>query len=249
MITASETRFSELILGINEALAEGKYADPTSFGMRQIKRECEKVRDADPATGWGLLGSYYSVVGDVDEAERSFGASVRLATIPVVIDNYLSHLVNHGFFSMAHELFLEHAHPKTGQFSALAQNGFAVGAIQSFVTYYELAKAMRQELPQLPVETARVASAVLERAGISDEHVARHLDAVGRVLRRHKLFIDDLPHVTATDREGVFSGVTYIFKLKCTAEQAFEYNLELASEEEEMGIEKKPAFDAIFLAI
>lgn len=106
---------------------------------------------------------------------------------------------------------------------------------------------MNLELAQLPDTVAEDAASILAQAGVTDVQVARHLEAVGAVLRRHKIAVDGAPRVSRTTVDGIASAVTYIFAVKCSPEEAFKLNVELAMEEEEMGIEKNQAFDALFL--
>lgn len=249
MIIAAQTKFSEVIDQINEVLSKGTYADPDDFALRAILRDCKRVRDVDPARGWGLLGCYYSVLGDAAEVDRCFRASQDLAHLNVVCENYHANLVNLGYFSRAHEFFKSRAHPKSGMFSGMGRVAFSSGSIHTFLSFYETAVAMNLEMPELPAAKAARAAAVLKKAGLSDEHATRHLDAAGAVLRRHKLFHEQDVRLEVADEPGVFMGVTCIFRLRRSAEEVFELNLELAAEEDEMMVDKSPAFDVLFLPV
>jgi len=121
------------------------------------------------------------------------------------------------------------------------------GSIQTFLSYYDTAVAMNMEMAGFPVEEARTAAGVLSRAGLSDEMITHHLDAAGEVLRRHRFFFQEYAEILATDEKELFEGVTCIFRLKLSADEVFELNMELAMVEEEMLIEKSPAFDVMFL--
>jgi hypothetical protein len=243
------TRFTEVVDEVNLLLAVGRYADPFDLKLRQIKREAEKVRDAEPAEGWALLSCVHSILGEAAEVDRCFQASRRLAKIPVAIENYMANLGNLGYFSRAHEVFLEEGHPTKGMLSTLGEVGFRSGSIHAFVSYYQLAKEMKQDLAALPIDDALKAASILSRAGVSDSQIAKHLDAVGSVLRRHSIFFHGDAQVRIADVDGVYSGVTYVFNLQLNSDEVFDLNLELANEEEAMGIERNVAFDAMFLPL
>jgi hypothetical protein len=246
MRLALNTRFSDVIEELNGLLELCVYQDGDSFPMRKIKRECERVRDIEAAQGWGLLSCYYSLAGDFGEVERCFSASRRLEKIPVVLENYHSHLSNYGYFSRAHEFFVVEGKPTTGMFSRLALQGFNAGSISTLVAYDELARTLNMDIPESLRARAKEASVILRRANISDEQIVRQLDAVGTVLRNHRIFFEGDAQINSTDMDGVFSGVTYVFRVKRTPEEVFELNVELALCEEELGVQKNIAFDVMF---
>ncbi len=93
-------------------------------------------------------------------------------------------------------------------------------------------------------ETVMNAHKILAQAGITDERIARHLDVAGTVLRRHHIRNQAHPRVTVAD--GLFNGVTYVFSVPVSANEAFDLNMELAAEEYAAGIEKDVAFDVVF---
>jgi hypothetical protein len=247
-----QTNFSDVISSINILLLDGKHADASSFALRQLKRSCEQVRSVDAASGWSLLSSYYSVVGDVEEAERCFQASSKLAWIPVAAENHLTNLVNLGYFSKAQEFFCEYGSPKTGQFTGMARNGLAIGALRTFNDYFLAFQSSQAEpaiLPNVQSEVVPVALAILDRFGITDSAIGRHLDAAGTVLRRMRLFVDDMPKIQAIDEPGMFSGVTFVFYVKRSQDEVFELNMMLAQEEADIEIAKHLALDVVFMAI
>jgi hypothetical protein len=249
MRIAAQTKFSDVIDAINALLYKGEYANRNDFAMRAILRECNRVRDAEPSLGWSLLGCYHSLLGEAEEVDRCFRASQDLGSIPVACDNYHTNLTNLGYFSRAHEFFRTRGHPEGGMFTRMASVAFTSGSIQTFSSFYEKAVAMNIEMPTLPVAKAIRASAVLSAAGVTDEDITRHLDAAGVVLRRHRIFFEDEGEVEVADEPGLFNGVTCIFRLHRSAEEVFDLNMELALAEEEMAIEKSPAFDVLFLSV
>lgn len=241
-----ETRFGELIPKLNDVLGRGIYADPSSFEMRLLKRGCEEVRNVDPTRGWALLGSYHTLLGDFDESERCFSAALRLDTHPVLRGNYYATLSNLGYFSKAHQYFLEVGQPELGGLSVLNEYVRGMGSFQTAVAFNKAAQSKGITIER-PLDEANVqAASVLAKAGITDEQTVRHMEAVGVVLRRHKLFFDEQVRVNVCDVDGVFVGVTSVVGVNKTAREVFDLNIELATVEDEMGIEKHPAFDVMF---
>jgi len=90
---------------------------------------------------------------------------------------------------------------------------------------------------------------ILRGFNISDEDVAKHLDAAGVVLRDKKMLNIREPEILATDIEGEMIGVTMIIPIECDPSEVFSYNVALAKKEEEAGVRKHPAFDVVFAAL
>jgi hypothetical protein len=246
-IAVQTTDYPEVVDKINVLLNSLTYADPDGDAAREILRDCERVRRSEPAFGWSLLSLYYSVIGEPQEADRCFRASQAWENLLVTSENYHASLSNTGFFSKAHQFFEERGRPESGMFSAMAGNALMSGSIQTFVRYFDMAVLMQMEMPKFQIESARAAAALLERTGVSDEQLTRHLDAAGAVLRHHRLFFQEVAELEISDEPDVLIGVTYVFRIKMSSSEVFEMNLELAIAEEEMGIEKSPAFDVVFL--
>jgi hypothetical protein len=246
-IAVQTTNYPEVVDKINVLLNSLTYADPSSSAAQEILRDCERVRRNEPAFGWSLLSLYYSVIGESQEADRCFRTSQAWENLFVASENYHASLSNTGFFSKAHSFFKERGSPETGMFSALANNALMSGSIQTFVLYFDMAVAMQMEMPTFQIESARIAADLLRRTGVTDEHLTRHLDAAGAVLRRHRLFFQEVAELEISDEPDVLIGVTYVFRIKMSPPEVFEMNLELALTEEEMGIEKSSSFDVVFL--
>jgi hypothetical protein len=247
MKIVAKTREHEVIDRINVAIDQPNYADPNSFEMRWIKRECERVRDLEPGLGWSLLACYYSMIGDANEVRRSFEASWRLEQSAHACANYYANLSNLGYFSEAHDFFMDHARPEKGRLSQLASK--TTGSFQALVTYFDEAKA-KGFVTVDPVHVDyRTAASVLSRNGISDAEVAQHMDAVGVVMRQHRMFYTGDIQVEVSDIEGVFVGVTCVFRVQRSQDEVFDLNIELAKIEREMNVPKKSVFDVMFLPV
>ena len=196
--------------------------------------------------GWALLGSYYSALGDAGESERCFVASLRLCKDSVTHANYHTNLGNLGYFSKAHAHFVEHGRPEAGFLSMMSSFAQTMGSFQTAVAYTKKAEAMGIE-PQVSIsQSCQKAAEILEREGVSDEQVARHMDAAGEVLRRRKMFYHDTARIKVANIEGVFVGVTCVFAVTGDPMEVFEMNMELARVEREMDVVKNAAFDVIF---
>jgi hypothetical protein len=231
---------------INEVLARVVYADPLSFEMRLLRRECEDVLSVEPFMGWALLGSFFSALGDSHEADRCFSASLRLRNDSVTHVNYYTNLGNLGLFSKAHQYFVEHGRPEQGRFLMMRNFAQTMGSFQTAVAYTREAEAMGIELMEPLAENCRDAAEILASAGISDEDVVLHMDVVGEVLRRRKMFYHDIAKVRVSNVQGVFVGVTCVLAVAASSLEAFEMNMELAQLEREMNVSKHSAFDVIF---
>ena len=240
------TKNNELNVHLNAAIANGRYFDHTAFAARLLKRECEKVRDVEPFIGWSLLGSYHAIVGDAEESERCFFASMRLVKDAVISTNYYASLVNLGFFSKAHRFFAMSAAPESGMLQLLIPVAQTAGSFQSAVTFARAAQEKGLIGENVTSVRCQQAAALLSRFEISDEHVVQHMDVAGEILRRRKLCANDEPRIDVSDVEDVLVGVTCVLTVPETPAEVFEMNVELAALEEEMGIAKHPAFDVMF---
>ena len=190
---------------------------------------------------------YYALLGDADQVDRCFRASQGLQDLTMACGNYHTNVTNLGFFFRAHEFYKARGNPEGGNFSTLSMIAFLSGSFETFVSYYDRAAAMNMELPVYPIEKARQVVAVLSAAGWTDEKVTKHLDAAGLVLRRHRMLFSEDAQIDVVDEPGVFQGVTCALPVKLDAEEVFELNMELAATEEELGVEKSPVFDVMFL--
>jgi len=249
MKLAAQTISSEVVDRLNRILHRGVYASPNEFDVRFLKRELEKLRDADVAFGWALFGSYNVLLGDLSETERCFSASFRLASVPAASGNYHASLCNLGYFNRAHHYFVEKGRPELGILSHMRDEAASTGSFQTAVAYSKEAESMGIALgPELNDRYVRAAK-VLANAGVSDDDVTRHLDFAGEVLRRHKLFFINDIQVNVSDVDGEFIGVTCVLNVRKSPVDAFELNVELAELEQEMGLQKNPAFDVMFLPL
>jgi hypothetical protein len=247
MNSVPKNRSSEIIGQLNDISGRGSYVDETTFEMRRIKREIEQVLAMDASVGWGLLGSYVSLSGDLDEVKRCFSASLRLAQDPTTHSNYHACLGNLGYLNAAHQYFVEHGKPQTGMLSALTRYAERMGSFQAVVAYSKEAEEMNIELQFPPSEQSFKVAAVLQAAGVSDDQVVRHMDAAGMLLRKHKMFFGKDIEINFSDVQGEFVGVTCVLNVNKPPQEVFELNVELAMAEIELGVQKHPAFDVMFL--
>jgi hypothetical protein len=246
MKLAPETRASELIDRLNDFLHQGVYADPGSFQMRAIKRDCEAVRDVEPAIGWALLGLYSALCGDIDKTEQCFNASFRLKYNDSVASNYYVSLGNLGFFTKAHEWLLEIGQPESGNLSSLIPYADHMGSFQTLLALSKHADSIGIILQNPLSESCVQAANILARFGVSDMDVLCHLDAAGHILRKNCIFNPGDIEVDISDIEGIFVGVTCILRIKKTPMEVFELNVELAEAEHTLNVKKHAVFDVMF---
>jgi hypothetical protein len=249
MTIAPKTIFSDVIEKVNAVLHGGRYANPSDFEWRKIKRECENLRNTDAAAGWAALSSLYAAFGDVVEMKRCYVASRHLRLDSAVESNFLANLGNLGLFDEALKFFIEHGNPTIGNFSSMLSHGFEIGAFQTIVGFSELAKTMNIDPSPEILSKSAAAAAVLSRAGLNDQDIAHHLNAVGNVLRDRKIFHYAMPEVRTSDVDGDFSGVTVVFRVSGSSDDVFEMNVALAEQEDVMNIKKDSSFDALFLPL
>lgn len=247
MNIAPATLTNDIIAQLNNVRSNVYYAEKSSLIWIKIKRQCEKLVQANAAEGWGTLGLLYTTAGDVEEMERSFFNAIRLGGQSFFASNILASYGNLGLFSKAHALFEKVGDPEGGNFSELFQDGIEIGAFHKLSEFIGAAKKMNIEIDNFRLDLTERATSVLARAGISDSDVASNMDAAGTILRRKRIFASVPTDVLVTDVAGEFSGVTITFKLPLSPAEVFEFNIDLAAQEEVMHLKKSPAFDVVFL--
>ena len=246
MNIAPQTLAADIVSELNVLQALGKHLDKQSFPWTKLKRAAEKLIHADAAEGWAALGLVHSIAGDIAEVDRCFGNSLKLRPDVNIRANMLASYAKLGFCTISVNMYSEIGSPEHGVFSHVFSFGMYRGAFQSAVHNIALARKMELDMADFAVEIAEKSAIILQRAGLSDESVARHLDAAGAVLREKCMFEVRQPEIIATDVENVLSGVTMVLYLKCDPEEIFSYNVALAQKEEELNVVKHPAFDVVF---
>jgi hypothetical protein len=174
---------------------------------RAIGREIEPLFKVDACAAWEMKGAWQSLAGDQAGTEAAFKNSVALGNSGSNRENWLVNRVNLGMFSAAHPLYAGLGSTEDGHFSLLLTDGYIAGAAGQAACFIGKAKKMRIELDEARAGEVTQADEILRDAGLSDQHIARQLDAAGTVLRRRQIRPQILPRVTAA--EGFFRGVTY----------------------------------------
>lgn len=247
MYIAPQTTSTEITDKINAILHSGKYISETDWKWRQIKRECEKLRDVCPSEGWSVLSCLYALNGNIEESKRSFDAAKALGSDPAIYKNWLANLVNVGLFIKAQELYAVHGSPTTGEFTNRFSLGLQVGAFQKLAEFIESAKKMGLDMTTLNTSLVKNVAALLRTAGLNDHDVSRQLEAAGKVLNRNRLISLGDPEISVCDIPDEFTGVTFALRLPVDAADIFSYNIQLAKEEIAMNIKKNQAFDVVFI--
>ena len=227
------------------------YIDPKGISdrtrqLRLIKRDIDDMFKVDARAAWEVTGAWKALVGDWDGVREAFTASLALGDSGSNRVNWLVNCLNLGMFSAARAAYADMGDPENSYFSMMLALGVRSGAIEQALRNVERARVMSISWDESDAEDVIKANEILREAGISDEQVARHLDAAGVVLSRHRIRPQVHPRVIAA--EGFFRGVTFAFPVPVSADEAFEMNVELAVEEEQAGVQKDVAFDVVFEA-
>jgi tetratricopeptide (TPR) repeat protein len=242
-----QTITNDLVDSLNEIRGEGRYLDPNSFRWRGLKRQAEQLLDADPAIGWETSGMVYSLAGEIEEADACFRRAYRLRPRAKVQVNWLSTMASLGCISAAHDIYKKIGPPPHDEFVNSYTTALNMGAFQMVDANFTAAKQKEIPLPEDgSVELAAECSEILQRAGLTDDVVARHLDVAGIVLREKGIFQVRQPAIYASDEEGGFTGITMVIHIAYDPAEIFALNKYLARKERELNFEKVPLFDVLF---
>ncbi|NDP59568.1 MAG: hypothetical protein GZ090_09445 [Oxalobacteraceae bacterium] len=247
MQISPQTISPEITAKLNVILQAGKYVTEDDWNWRQIKRECEKLRDIHPSSGWSMLSLAHGLTGNIAVAQHAFEAAIALEKNPLYITNWLATLGNLGLYLKIHELFAVYGNPISGEFSDRFEIGLHAGAFHKLTEFIGSAEKMRLDMTTLDTSLPKNIAALLRKAGVTDHDVARQLEAAGTVLNRHKLFYTGAPEISVCDIPDAFIGVTFAFTLPVDGKDIFSYNIQLAKEEMAMNIQKNHAFDVVFV--
>lgn len=240
------SKYNELCESI-DALRRRRHVSKNDLRWRRVVAEAQKLRNANQGEGWTILGLAYSTAGDVESARNCFEEAKKYPLDHGDRVNMFLSLINLGFFSESLQMFKDLAAPERGQYSEMAIHMLQVGAFQTMQKYREKAEAMKIELNKVENHVLDSACAFLEAAGLTDEDVALHLDAAGNVLRAHGLF--PLGSMVINQTPGVLSGIMNVFNVPASPDETFDMNVELAMEEERLGVKKTGFFEIAFAPV
>lgn len=152
---------------------------PDDERMVALSDEIDNLAEADREAAARLRGYQIHLTGDLDGALACFatldGFTSKIDTLCI--------LANLGHQDRALKLFQQVSSPEKGEFSTLVPMGVCVGAFRTLASHIEKARQMKlTNLEGLPLDEIGEAAAVMERAGVSDEDVARALSVAGRTL-------------------------------------------------------------------
>lgn len=241
-----QTNANDIVEKLNGIQERGDYLDKNSFPWRSLKRDAENLIKIDAVSGWVALGMINSAAGDMDEAERCFERSDKLNPSITLQKNRAVSYLNLGEFTKASRIFSNVGSPETGDFFTSCAFGLQCGLFQTLRGFLDMAEKMNINMEMIPADIIRNSANILSRFNIDDASVSKHLDAVGAVFRQRKKINFYQPQVIPIDIDEVMTGVTMIFRVNCDPSEIFDYNLDLAQKEEEMNIQKHPAFDVVF---
>jgi hypothetical protein len=165
------------------------YLSPGEWDIKRLNKMAEQLLNADEAVGSNALATVWQMTGDRNKAVRHIDNAIEHAgNKPFHVAAKVSILCNLGYFSEALAIFKEYSAPEKGNMTNAWKRGYLCGAFRTMNSYLPKAKKMQFELGALDIDTAVRAANVTEKAGVSDEDVAKVLDVAGAVLRKHKLF-------------------------------------------------------------
>ncbi|MBT9299766.1 tetratricopeptide repeat protein [Pseudomonas sp. TAE6080] len=152
-----------------------KTARPTDFEVRRVKREIERLKAADIAQHYMLLGMLYSVLGDEKECRENHERSLKLSSEIIFLENYAFSLKRLGASADALRLLLR---------------AFDMAPVEE--VFEEAAQAMifAGDLTQYEQILDRFAKANPERS-LDKVHAARYIRNVKSYLDRADVSSDD----------------------------------------------------------
>lgn len=241
----------DLVAKVN-ALQEAspKYIDPSSLTQesrewRLMKRDIDALFRVDARDAWEVTGMWHALSADAEGMENAFANSIALGHSETNCLNLMVNRLNLANFSGAQEQYGAVGAPEANMFSTMVIDGFKAGAFQTVAAFIGRLPSMGIDWQDAGLKSdALDAAEILQKAGISDADVAKHLDIAGGVLKGHGIRPKGGPRVTVAP--GFFEAVTFQFEVPVSAKEAFEMNVELAIAEDEAGIPKDVHFDVVF---
>ncbi len=182
----SEQVFEEISLVLRRLT---RYLPSTDWDVKRLNKMAEQLSNANEVEGANALATIWQMTGDRDKALRYADHAIDHAQNSLFYcSSKLAILSNLGYFSEALSLFKYCSPPEKGNMTNAWKRGYLCGAFRTMKSHLPKATKMGFELGGLDIDTAARAANVMEKAGVSDEDVAKIMDVAGRVLRDHKLF-------------------------------------------------------------
>ncbi|MGV0999635.1 MAG: hypothetical protein ACOYBQ_09935 [Fluviibacter sp.] len=231
MIKQPQTIAIDLIDKINDQFAHIQvYQDKSSFSIKQLNTEAQKLIHADAKAGWCAKGMVASLCGDMESARYAFNNAAQLGIPDIAKDHWMISAVNLGYFTEGVTLYEEIGAPDKGRFTELANKGILYGAFDTLKRFLDEAKVMELDLSGLGVDTFNKVISILEKDGTTQQDALRLLDAAGEVLRSRKaFFIGSGPHFFIDSSEYGDSGCAHFqYEVPFSPNEASEMNFELA---------------------
>ncbi|MEX5353187.1 hypothetical protein WCE02_17780 [Pseudomonas juntendi] len=186
--------------------------NPSEMELARVKREIEKVKNADAAQYYMLLGMFYSVIGDEAESRSNHERSLRLSSEIIFLENYAFSLKRLDAEFEALELLLRafEQSPTDEVLEEVAQAMIYSGDFAEFERIVERFNRANPEKRADSVPSVRYIATALDRfarAEISIEDFKLSMGLVRSVLLRNGLSngietmtfssgaFDEVPHV------------------------------------------------------
>lgn len=186
-----QTKCSQILSQVNARVkAGGPYLDSTSFEMRRLICEAQKITgDAYQAIERFItLGAIHHLCGNETEMRHNFSCAAKLDRSPRTAAAYCAALTNMGFISEAQKEFAKAARPELGWLTSIDSLGFWSMAISPLNDFYAAAQGMKiTELSAQHVEDAKRIQKIFQEANVTDQMVGQMLDDAGEILRERRL--------------------------------------------------------------
>jgi hypothetical protein len=212
----SEQVFQEIGAVLRRAT---RYVSSDDWDIRRLNKLAEQLVNADEVEGYNALATLWQLTGDRQKALTYIDKSIRHSSNPgFYVSGKIAILTNLGFFGEALSYFKGWAAPEKGNMTNTWRRGYLCGAFRTMNSYLPKARKMGFDLGGLDIDTAMRAANVMEKAGVTDDEVAKVLDAAGSVLRSQKLFFvgDGLRVKVFDGEEDAF--VEFMFDLEGTSQ-------------------------------
>lgn len=194
----------------------------SEMDLRRVKKEIEKVKNADAAQYYMLLGMFYSVTGDDGESRSNHERSLKLSSELVFLENYAFSLKRLGAVADSLKLILRafEMAPTEDVLDEVAQLMIYAGDLCDFervVQRYEKSNPGKNPDDQASVLYVRKAIEKLERAKVSFDDFKQSMALVKDLLSRKGFentikalsfksgSFDDVPHVDIAIKTNIFS--------------------------------------------
>ncbi len=240
------TTYNELAEALTALTSNNHFSDPSQFEWRRIERKIQQLKSVEPAEGWTMLAVLNSTSGNKEEVLKCTAEAFHYQVSDSDILNIISAHLNVGEFSEALNLFVKYCRPERGLFTSCTNFVGTLGAHRTFRELQEKADLMGISIKE-DLSVYRAAANLMERTGLQDKDIAKHMDIAGKILVSHRLH--GSYKTNAIDDSEDYVGITNAIGVALSSEEIFSLNMELARAETENNLVQNPIFDVVFTSI